>query len=277
MIDAARQIGWLRRAAATALLVVCVDLAPAAEEKPAAETEAPGPTVISASEAQNFVGEEVVVHGQILATHASPLSTLLSFRKDFNGLVAVIRPADRDAFPPAPEEHYRGKWVRVKGRLAENGKKIRIALTNPSQIQTVEGPAPASPPQTDAEANAQMANQLVEHLTNIEGALRDITERLELILAALSEPPAQEGETAPQPRLFPGRIASPPATPPRAAYETLRTVKRGMSAEQVVRLAGEPTYIDPGSQGGETWYYGAGRSITFNERGRVESLVGFRR
>jgi outer membrane protein assembly factor BamE (lipoprotein component of BamABCDE complex) len=65
--------------------------------------------------------------------------------------------------------------------------------------------------------------------------------------------------------------------PPRPAYERLRRVKRGMTADQVAQLAGEPLFVDISSEGGETWYYGAGSSITFNPRGRVESFVGFQR
>ena len=74
---------------------------------------------------------------------------------------------------------------------------------------------------------------------------------------------------------LPGRIPRVEA-PPRARYETLRRIKRGMQATEVERLAGLPVFVDIANEGGETWYYGAGRSISFNGRGRVESLVGFR-
>src|SRR6266550_1481723 len=49
-------------------------------------------------------------------------------------------------------------------------------------------------------------------------------------------------------------------------YERLRTVKRGMSRAEVQRLVGEPTYVENGSGGWTTWYYGYGRSVSFDRR-----------
>jgi hypothetical protein len=233
----------------------------------------PAPLTISVAETKDHVGEEVTVEGRITATHASPLSTLLSFRKDFNGFAAVIRPADRSAFPTDPEEYYRGKWVRLNGRIVENGKKLRMLLTSPRQISVVETPAPGPEP-PPAEASEEMTLELLRRLTSIEDSLQQLADRLELILAALSElqPPAQD--RPPEPGLLPGRLPRAVA-PPRAAFESLRSIKRGMTAAGVERLAGTPLFIDTATEGGETWYYGAGRSITFNGRGRVESMVGF--
>src|SRR5207302_1195985 len=51
---------------------------------------------------------------------------------------------------------------------------------------------------------------------------------------------------------------------PRPAYEALRTVKRGMSATDVRRLVGDPTSVESSGGGWTTWYYGYGRSITFD-------------
>jgi hypothetical protein len=229
--------------------------------------------VIGVAEVKDHVGEEVTVEGRIVATHASPLSTILSFRADFNGFAAVIRPTDGGAFPEKPEEYYRGRWVRLTGRIVEQGKKLRMVLTSPRQISIVEPPSGAAEqrPLGDSEA---ITLEVLRRLTGIEASLQQLADRLELVLIALSE---QQQAQAPQPEasvVVPGRMPAVPA-PPRAGYETLRSIKRGMSATDVERLAGTPIFVDTNTEGGETWYYGAGRSITFNARGRVESLTGF--
>ena len=62
---------------------------------------------------------------------------------------------------------------------------------------------------------------------------------------------------------------------PRPGFEALRTVKRGMTRADVQRLVGQPSYVEPSSGGWTTWYYGYGRSISFDGRGRAQSFVGF--
>ena len=242
-----------------------------AEEK--AQIPVPeGPKIITARQAGEHIGKEVIVEGRIAATHTSPLSTLLSFKEDFNGLAAVIRPTDRDAFPSEPEDYYKGKWVRLRGQVVEQGNKIRIVLRNPRQIRTLKRPEPREAETTNADT-AELTLELLRRLTTIEESLEAIADRLDLLLVALTELPESE-----QPRVvhrLPGRIPRVEA-PPRARYETLRRIKRGMPATEVERLAGLPVFVDIAIEGGETWYYGAGRSISFNGRGRVESLVGFR-
>lgn len=227
--------------------------------------------LISVSEAKDHVGEEVTVEGRIVATHASPLSTILSFRTDFTGFAAVIRPSDGGAFPEQPEEYYKGRWVHVTGHIVENGKKLRMVLTSPRQISLVEAPTAAEEPRPFGDSE-EVTLEVLRRLTSIEEGLQQIADRLDLILVALSE--LQPQPSPPEPGILPGRVPAVP-TPPRPAYETLRSVKRGMTARDVERLVGAPAFIDTSTEGGETWYYGGGRSVTFNPRGRVESLSGF--
>ena len=226
---------------------------------------------ITWSEASEHVGEEVTIEGRIVATHASPLSTLLSFDQSFNKFTAVIQPADRDAFPPKPEEYYRGKQVRITGRVVEYEKKAEIVLRNQRQIQIVE-PEPTSAAATQkGEDTTQLNLEILGRLTAIETSLESIANRLDLILAAL------ERQAQPQPpavQIMPGRVPSA-ELPPRPRYQALRSLKRGMRGSQVERLVGTPIYVDPTTEGGETWYYGGGRSVTFNDRGRVEAMAGF--
>jgi hypothetical protein len=55
----------------------------------------------------------------------------------------------------------------------------------------------------------------------------------------------------------------------------MRSVKRGMSAGDVRRLMGEPQNVVPGGNGWSTWLYDDGRMISFDGRGRAQSLAGF--
>ena len=52
-------------------------------------------------------------------------------------------------------------------------------------------------------------------------------------------------------------------------------MKRGMSANDVRRLIGDPQIVEPAGNGWTTWSYGYGRSVSFDDRGRAQSLTGF--
>ena len=76
-------------------------------------------------------------------------------------------------------------------------------------------------------------------------------------------PPAAAAQRPGEPRAPPG-------------YEALRSVKRGMSARRGrAGSSGEPTNVVPGGNGWSTWLYGDGRTISFDGRGRAQSLAGF--
>jgi uncharacterized coiled-coil protein SlyX len=122
----------------------------------------------------------------------------------------------------------------------------------------------------------QVMERLADVLTRVEELterMADVQERMDGLLAQLERREAALGAAA----------APPPAPPPpsygepqaRPGFEALRTVKRGMTRADVERLVGQPQYVESGSQGWVTWYYGYGRSVSFNPRGRVEASVGF--
>jgi hypothetical protein len=238
-----------------------------------AEPELP---VVPWDQAEKHIGEEAVVEGTIVATHASPLSTLLAFDASFNRFTAVIQAADRNAFPPDPEERYRGKQVRVKGRIEEYANKPEVVLRSPSQIEVLEPPQAAAPPPPAPApprggAEAELMRELLARLAEVEIRMLGIEERLDRILASLEQ--ARQASPAPL-YVLPGAVA-PYEAPARPASEALRTVKRGMTLVQVRRLAGDPIYVEQTSEGGQTWYYGGGRSVSFDNRDRVQALGGF--
>jgi hypothetical protein len=246
--------------------------APAARpEEPAAEP------VIRWTEAHDHIGEDVTIEGEIVATYASPLSTLLSFDQGFNRFTAVIQPGALAAFPPSPEEFYKGKLVRIRGRVIEYEKKAEIILKNPGQITVLTAETPTAPADTEEEENdaTLVTLELLRRLTAIESSLQDLADRLDLILTALEQQQAPKPDS-PAAYLLPGRVPETEA-PERPAYQHLRSLKRGMTATQVQEMLGEPAFVDPNSEGGEIWYYGSGRTISFNRRGRVEAMAGFQR
>ena len=236
-------------------------------------------TAISWEEAEKHVGEEATVEGRVLGVHCSPLSCLLAFEPTFNRFTALVQAKHFDDFPPAElDRRYVGKRVRVHGTIESRDGKPEIALETAEQLS--EAGAKRRQERDDVRA-AQGQVETLERLSQVLGRVEELTERLvatqervEALLAQLEQ--NQAALTAAQ-----ASQAAPPPPPgygepqPRPAYEHLRTVKRGMSRTDVQRLIGEPQYVEGGGGGWSTWYYGYGRSISFDGRGRAQALVGF--
>ena len=62
---------------------------------------------------------------------------------------------------------------------------------------------------------------------------------------------------------------------PETTSSRLRRVKRGWTANQVLKVLGKPAEVVSTNRGISTWNYGLGRSVTIDERGRVVSSIGF--
>ena len=237
---------------------------------------------ISWDEADKHVGEEATVEGRVVDVHCSPLSCLLAFEPSFNRFTAVVQAERFDAMPPDQiEQRFKGKNVRVHGTIQERDGKPEIVITGPEAIAIGGGGRRRDDRARDANAAAaaqvDVLERLADVLTRIEdlaGRMADVQDRMDALLARMEDREAALANASPAP-------APPPATPsygeaqPRPGFEALRTVKRGMSRADVERLVGEPQYVESGSHGWVTWYYGYGRSVSFNPRGRVEALVGF--
>ena len=235
-------------------------------------------TTIPWDQAAKHVGEETTIEGRVLGVHCSPPSCLLAFEPSFNGFTAVIQAASFDVFPPGDlDKRYSGRRVRVHGKIETRDGKPEIVVAKSEDLALVPGKKRDEPEERVTQAQTEAIERLGDVLTHIE----DLTERLvateervETLLAQLEQ--TQAALAAAQ-----AEQAAPAAAPsngepqPRPAYEQLRTVKRGMSRAEVRRLVGEPTYVDNGSGGWTTWYYGYGRSVSFDRRGRAQSLVGF--
>lgn len=270
-------IGKMSRQLLTAVTLACALPCLALGAEPVDKKEAPKErSVIPWKEAGAHVGEKVTLEGQIVATHTSPLSTLLSFDQSFSSFTAVIRPVDRGAFPPEPEKYYRGKQVEITGTVVEYDNKAEIVLKSPDQIRIIEPKAAAAPaPAKDEKGDEikELALELIDRLAAIEARLEGLSGQLDLIITALEQQPPPAPQAA---RPVPWEIP-PTEPPPRPRSQALRSIKRGMPASQVEKLLGPPAYIDATSEGGEMWFYGGGRTVTFNHRGRIEATAGFSR
>lgn len=231
-------------------------------------------------QAGDHVGESVVVEGRVLGVHCSPTSCLLAFEPTFNGFTAVVQAAHFDVFPPDDlRARYEGRMVRVRGTVRMIDRKPEIELADADDIKLV---TTAAERREQKRAEQEMQVELLERVEDVLVTLADLTERMiqtqermEQLMLALEQRQAALAAAS-----FPEPAPIPPAPTygepqPRPAFEALRTVKRGMTRQHVARLIGEPEVEEPAPNGWVTWHYGFGRSITFDPRGRAQSLVGF--
>ena len=236
---------------------------------------------ISWEEADKHIGEEVAVEGRVVDVHCSQLSCLLAFEPSFNRFTAVVQARDFGAMPPADlERRYVGKQVRVRGKIEVRDSKPEIVVDRPDAIM-LAGPKRTQDRDGEKTARAQVEVQVevMERLADVLARVEDLTERLadveqrmENLLAQLEQ---REGALAAVQSPAPGPAPSYGEPQPRPAFEALRTIKRGMSRSDVERLVGQPQYVENGGNGWTTWYYGYGRSVSFDGRGRAQALVGF--
>jgi uncharacterized coiled-coil protein SlyX len=252
---------------ALALVALVAVLSPAAADE-----------TISWEEADKHLGEQATVEGRVVDVHCSPLSCLLAFEPSFNRFTAVVQARSFDVIPPAElERRYVGKRVRVQGKIEERDGKPEIVLDSPDAI-ALAGAKRAQDRETDRAARSQV--EVLERLADVLTRVEDLTERLADVQQRMDTLMAQleQREAA----LAAAQASVPPPPPPpsygepqqRPAFEALRTVKRGMRRADVERLIGQPAYVENGN-GWTTWYYGYGRSVSFDARGRAQALVGF--
>lgn len=241
-------------------------------------------STITWEEAGDHVGEEVTVEGRVLGIHCSPISCLLAFEPTFNRFTAVVQASSFGDLPPEDlEGRYNGQRVRVHGKIVERdskpeivvAKKENLALLGESKRERRDRQEAAA--QSEADAQADTLERVADVLDRIEALterLAAVQERMETLLASMEQREAalaafQSAQQAPPPAPSYGEAQ------PRPAFEQLRTVKRGMTRADVERLIGMPQYVEASGNGWVTYYYGFGRTISFDARGRAQGLVGF--
>jgi hypothetical protein len=260
---------------------LCAAVGAAAQTSKTTTTTEPPRSAISWEEADKHVGEDVTVEGRILGIHCSPLSCLLAFEPTFNKFTAVVQGAQFDKLPPEElDRRFSGKQVRVQGKIVERDGKPEIILEDADKIALLDAPRRREREREQtARQQAEVMERIADVLERIEGLTErmvDVQERMELMLANLEERDAALADVVAQASQPPPPPPSGDGDPqPRPGYETLRTIKRGMSRADVERLVGPPQYVERGGGGWVTYYYGFGRSVSFDRRGKAAGFVGF--
>lgn len=233
-------------------------------------------------EAEKHVGEEATVEGTIVGVHCSPLSCLLAFEPSFNRFTAVIQARNFEDIPPDDlERRWAGKRVRVHGKIEQRDGKPEITVEKPEQLGLTLGAKRREERQAEKREQSE-TGEVMDRLAEVASRMEELTERLATVQERMETLLADLEQR--QQALAAAQAASQPLPPPppsygepqaRPGFEALRTIKRGMSRADVARLVGEPQTVDGTPHGWTTWYYGYGRSVSFDERGRVQAFVGF--
>lgn len=124
------------------------------------------------------------------------------------------------------------------------------------------------PPREPAEPAAGWRDALADLEARIDALGEDVgvlDERLAAIEQELAGRPEREADV---PRL-------PDYVVPAYQPPSLNRVRRGWTAERVLRTLGAPERVVRAAGGGSVWDYGDGRSVTVDGRGRVVAVAGF--
>ena len=237
-------------------------------------------TTIQWSDAEQHVGETVAVEGRVLGIHCSPTSCLLAFDPTFNRFTAVVQAKDFKSLPPETlNANYVGRPVRVHGKIELLEKKPEIVVGRPEDLELVVSPKDKAEKREAAQAEViDRMEDILDRLDELTTRIEETQARLEQVAAALAQQSAQIGEL--QAAASSAQSVEPPPPSygfpqPRPAFEALRTIKRGMTSQEVARLVGEPVAVEASPNGGAVWDYGYGRTITFDGRNRATALSGF--
>lgn len=225
-------------------------------------------------EADKHVGEEVTVDGRVTDVHCSPLSCLLAFEPSFNRFTAVVQARSFDVFPPEEiEQRYRGKTVRVHGTIVTRDGKPEIVLQAPDDIALGGGPRARaerpreSAPRPEGDVLDRLADAL-DRITALTERMAAVQERMETLLTQLEQRESALAAAESQ------GVPPAPAPAARPGYQSLRTIKRGMSARDVERLLGGPDWVEQGPNGYVVWHYSSGATVSIDGRGRVVGAAG---
>jgi hypothetical protein len=228
----------------------------------AASADAADPVPVN--QANQHIGEQVTLEGRVVATHSSSLATVIAFAPNFAGFTAKILAGDQSKFPADLDRRYRDRVVRLTGEVTDYRGKPEMTLRDPSQLALVlapgETPAPLNPPSPSPTppATAAANDEIARALASIGAHLAVLEERLGAIEQILA---AQQ-------------VAAQQAAAQEAAAREARPVL-GLPANAVRDLLGEPVEVARRPLNGSVWLYGQGRSVTFDNNGRVIAWSGF--
>ena len=86
-------------------------------------------------DAAKYVDSYVVIEGEIVSSYNNGTVCYLNFDKDYkNWLTLVIFSTKFSRFPDSPEKFYKGKKIRVEGRIKEYKGRVEIILGGKESI-----------------------------------------------------------------------------------------------------------------------------------------------
>ena len=103
--------------------------------------EKTGLEVVSACDARDYIGKEIIVEGKVVAAYKSATDTIfLNLEEAYPNqcFTAVIFSSNQSKFAENPQDYYSGKTVRVKGKIEDYQGKPEIILDDVLQIE-IEG------------------------------------------------------------------------------------------------------------------------------------------
>jgi hypothetical protein len=133
------------------------------------------------------------------------------------------------------------------------------AALPPGMLPLTDGPVAPAQPDDLAGLRDQLA-ALDGHVAALLDSMASLEQRVTALEGAVA--------SASSPQL-------PTYVVPGQRRATLNRVRRGWSADRVLRTLGEPMQVVGTGAGQATWLYGGGRSVTIDERGRVTAAAGF--
>ena len=196
---------------------------------------------------------------------------------------ARVDPAARDADPPLGTDAP-GEATADEARPATGGSRSRV-IDAGRVVARAGGPREPSPPPSGdsltaglsggpedvATVEATALQQQIKKLQQENATLAETVAALQERLAALEQSGVRRGPGVDESQL----PYLPDYVVPGESSMRLQHVKRGWSAERVLRALGAPLNTTTEANGYMTWYYANGRAVTLDPRGRVESSIGF--
>jgi len=90
-------------------------------------------------QAPRYIGQSVVVEGEIVNTHSTGNVCFLNFTDNWQGQFYLIVFSEvLDAFPEPPEQYFLNQTVRVKGVVKTHRNRPQIQIRRADQIEIVE-------------------------------------------------------------------------------------------------------------------------------------------
>ncbi|HSN74151.1 MAG TPA: OB-fold nucleic acid binding domain-containing protein, partial [Anaerolineae bacterium] len=110
---------------------------------------APASGVVDWQDAGHYLGQRLVVEGDVVRVHNSGKAAFLNFAQDYQGKFSVvIFASDFDQWPEPPDQVYLGQRVRVSGKIKDYNGAPEVIVESPDQIEIIAAAAIAteSPP-----------------------------------------------------------------------------------------------------------------------------------